>query len=62
MFSKIKNFLLEVRSEMRKVVWPTKQETIKYTVAVIGISAALEVFFGGIDFGLSDLLETYILK
>ncbi|KKQ42435.1 MAG: protein of unknown function with transmembrane region [Parcubacteria group bacterium GW2011_GWC1_38_17] len=47
---------------MRKVVWPTKQETIKYTVAVIGISAALAVFFGGIDFGLSDLLETYILK
>lgn len=62
MISKIKNFLLEVRSEMRKVVWPTKQETIKYTVAVIGISAALAIFFGGIDFGLSYLLENYILK
>lgn len=47
---------------MRKVVWPTRQETIKYTVAVVGISVALAAFFGGVDFGLSYLLETYILK
>lgn len=62
MFSKIKNFLLEVRSEMRKVVWPTREETIKYTIAVVGISVALAAFFGGVDFGLSYLLENYILK
>lgn len=62
MVSKVKNFLMEVRGEMRKVVWPTKQETIKYSVAVIGISIALAAFFGGLDYVLANLLETYILK
>lgn len=61
-FSKTKNFASEVKAEMRKVVWPTRQETIKYTVAVVGISLALAAFFGGLDFGLAYVLETYILK
>lgn len=62
MIAKIKNFFLEVRAEMRKVVWPTRQETIKYTIAVIGISVVLAAFFGGLDFVLSYLLNNYILK
>lgn len=62
MFNKIKNFLSEVKSEMRKVVWPTRAEAIKYTVAVIGISLVMAAFFGGLDFGLAYLLEMYILK
>lgn len=62
MFSRIKNFLLEVRSEMRKVAWPTKQETVKYTIAVVGISLALAAFFGGVDYALTYLLDNYILK
>lgn len=62
MFTKIKNFILEVKSEMKKVVWPTKQETIKYTVAVMGISLALAAFFGGFDYILTYLLDNYILK
>lgn len=62
MIAKIKNFFLEVKSEMRKVVWPTKQETMKYTIAVIGISIVLAAFFGGLDVLLSYLLNNYILK
>jgi len=62
MILKIKNFLLEVRAEMRKVVWPTRQETIKYTLAVVGISIVLAAFFGGLDFALSYLLNNYILR
>lgn len=62
MFSKIKNFLMEVRAEMKKVAWPTKQETFKYTLAVIGVSVVLAVFLGGLDYALTYLLETYILK
>lgn len=62
MIAKIRNFFLEVKAEMRKVVWPTRQETIKYTIAVIGISVALAAFFGGLDFALSYILNNYILK
>ena len=62
MISKTKNFISEVMGELKKVAWPTKQETIKYSIAVIGVSIALAAFFGGLDFGLAHILNTYILK
>lgn len=62
MFLKIKNFLMEVKSEMKKVAWPTRKETLKYTLAVIGVSVVLAAFFGGLDYTLTYLLENYILK
>ena len=33
----------EVRSEMKKVVWPTREETFRLTVVVIAISAIISV-------------------
>ena len=33
----------EVRSEMKKVVWPTREETIRLTVVVIVLSAVISV-------------------
>jgi len=33
----------EVRSEMKKVVWPTREETIRLTVVVIALSAVISV-------------------
>ena len=35
--------LREVRSEMKKVVWPTREETIRLTVVVIVLSAVISV-------------------
>lgn len=62
MFLKTKNFLMEVRAEMKKVSWPTRQETLKYTLAVIGVSIVLAMFLGGLDYTLTYLLDNYILK
>lgn len=59
--NKIIKYVKESRQELKKVVWPTKNETIKYTMLVIGISLAVAVFFGIIDFfftlGLEKILE-----
>lgn len=55
-------FFLEVKSELAKVVWPSRQETIKYTAAVILISVAVAVILGAVDYGLIKLLETFINK
>jgi len=45
-------FVKEVRGELRKVAWPTRQETIRYTIIVLvtvivltGLIAALDWFF-----------------
>jgi preprotein translocase subunit SecE len=33
----------EVRSEMKKVVWPTREETIRLTIVVIALSAVISL-------------------
>jgi len=60
-FTKITTFLKEVRLEMKKVNWPTRQETTKYTLIVVGISAAVAVFLGAIDFIFTTILNKFIL-
>jgi len=59
--SKIITFLKEVRLEMKKVNWPTRQETIRYTLIVIGVSVVVAVFLGGLDFLFTILLNQFIL-
>lgn len=62
MLKKIITFLDEVRLEMKKVNWPTRQDTIRYTVIVIGISLVLAVFLGGFDYLFSTGLNKLIFK
>ena len=59
--SKIKNYLGEVKVEMKKVNLPTRQETIKYTLIVIGLSAAVAIFLGGLDFLFAFLISKFLL-
>jgi preprotein translocase subunit SecE len=47
---KIKNYFKEVKVEMDKVDWPSKDTTINYTLIVIGVSAATAVFLGALDY------------
>jgi len=61
-FSKIVSFLKEVYLEIKKVNWPTRKETVKYTMMVIGISAAVAAFLGGLDFIFSRFLNIFILR
>ncbi len=60
-FTKIATFLKEVRIEMKKVNWPTREETIRYTLIVIGVSVAVAIFLGGVDFLFTTLLNKFIL-
>lgn len=42
-------FLTEVKSELKKVNWPTRAETVKLTSVVIAISLIVGLFIGGFD-------------
>ena len=55
-------FIRETRSELAKVVWPSRQEILKITIAVIIMSLAVALFLGAVDFGLTKLLEFSIVK
>ena len=62
MANKIIHFLKEAKAELVKVNWPTRQQTINYTLIVIGISLAIAVFLGGLDYFFEYLLKVFILK
>lgn len=62
MFGKIATFLKEVRVEMKKVNWPTRRETTRYTLIVIGASVIVAAYLGGLDFVLTTLLNKFLLK
>jgi len=44
-----KRFVGEVISELKKVTWPTRDETIKLTAVVIVLSVAVGAFIGALD-------------
>ena len=60
MFQTLKNYLVGSYVEMKKVTWPTKDQTINYSLVVIGLSIFLVVFFAILDnvfnFGISKLI------
>ncbi|MBI3442886.1 MAG: preprotein translocase subunit SecE [Candidatus Sungbacteria bacterium] len=60
-FDRIVQFVKESRTELKKVVWPTRQETVRHTLTVIIMSGALALFLGGADYALQFILKTFIL-
>ena len=58
---KIIAFLKEVRMEMKKVNWPSRQETLRYTLIVVGASLVVAAFLGGLDYFFTVLLNKFVL-
>ncbi|MBT8212453.1 MAG: preprotein translocase subunit SecE [Acidimicrobiia bacterium] len=56
-----RQFLREVRQELRKVAWPTRQQTMTFTVAVVVCTAFVTGFVFGLDFlfkqGVVEVLQ-----
>lgn len=55
------NFLREVKSELKKVTWPTRQETLKYTIMVVFISVIVALFLGGLDIVFMKLIQDFVI-
>lgn len=53
-------FLKEAREELKKVVWPTRDEVIRLTVVAILVSLIVGLFLGALDFVLTKIMETVI--
>jgi preprotein translocase subunit SecE len=57
---KILKFLAEVKAEAKRVNWPTKRETLNYTLIVIGTSIFVALILGGLDFIFTYLRNKFI--
>ena len=55
-------FFGEVKSELKKVTWPSKDQVIRLTGVVIVISLIVGLFIGGLDFVFTKLVELIIKK
>lgn len=58
---KIIQFIKEAKIELKKVNWPTRKELIDSTKVVLITSALLAAFIGGIDFFLSQLINSLLV-
>jgi preprotein translocase subunit SecE len=61
MFEKIKIFLTESRQELKRVNWPRREETVRYTIFVIALSIAIAVFLGILDYIFIQVLQQFVL-
>ena len=57
---KINEYFKEIKAELKHVVWPSKNQTIFYTVIVIALSVLVAYFLGVFDFIFSQGLQKII--
>ncbi|KKR06796.1 MAG: Preprotein translocase, SecE subunit [Parcubacteria group bacterium GW2011_GWC2_39_14] len=53
-------YIISSKAELKKVTWPTRKETTKHTLIVIGISLFTAAFLGVLDFVFSKVLGLFI--
>jgi preprotein translocase subunit SecE len=59
-YSESRQFIVEVRSEFRKVTWPTQKEAVAGTIGVLIVVAVLTTALGLVDLGLGQLIQLII--
>jgi len=53
-------FLRETYDEIKKVVWPTRNEVIRLTLVVITISILTGLYIGGLDYIFTKITELIV--
>jgi preprotein translocase subunit SecE len=54
-------YFRETVAELKQVRWPTREETIRLTIVVLGISVFVGAYVGALDYLFTNLL-TFFLK
>ena len=55
-------YVMDIIAELRKVVWPTRQDTIHLTIVVVIVAVIMGAVLGGIDFGFGKIIERTLLR
>ena len=50
-------YIGEVVSELRRVTWPTREETMRLAIMVISVAVAVGLFLGIIDLAFSRMMD-----
>lgn len=58
--NRITRFLRETRSELRKVVWPTRREAMNMTAIVLGVTVLMAAGLGIVDWLFTELFALVV--
>jgi preprotein translocase subunit SecE len=58
--NRIKNYLSDIRSELKKVTWPTWDDVKKTTLAVIVLSVIFGVYLRFVDYAFRYMVDRVI--
>jgi preprotein translocase subunit SecE len=56
------NFFGEVKAELSRVTWPTRNEVVKLTLTVFAVSVIIGLYVGGLDYSFTRLLALIVTK
>ncbi len=59
-FGRIKKFFSDQRSEMKKIVWPSKKQLINNTIVVLVAVGVASIAVGGFDAVLSFFISLFL--
>lgn len=60
MVQKLTSYIRDSVAEIKKVTWPTRQQTINYSITVVAMSIGVAIFFGVLDYVFNLGLEKII--
>ena len=55
--NKVLKYLRDLKSEIKKVVWPTKKQLLNNTGIVLTVMVITALFLAGVDYGVSFLVK-----
>jgi preprotein translocase subunit SecE len=61
-FEVAKQFLREVKTELKKVTWPSRKDTLSGTAVVLVAVFIIALFLGIVDSGLSNLIKELLKR
>ena len=59
-FRSIRDFLVNVQTEFKRVSWPTREATLNSTGVVVFLTLVIALFLGTVDLGLSEVVKFLI--
>ncbi|OHB10633.1 MAG: preprotein translocase subunit SecE [Candidatus Zambryskibacteria bacterium RIFCSPLOWO2_12_FULL_45_14] len=55
------NYLKDTREELKHVSWPTRKQSVVFTIVVVVISIVVSIFLGFFDYLFSLIIQKFIL-
>ena len=56
----LKQYINETKAELKHVSWPTRNQTVVYTILVIAISVGLSIYLGIFDYIFTMGIRSFI--